>query len=96
MILSEIVIKFKAVMDKRHDADRRLLTLMSHPDVTAEQLAQANKACVAVDTKIKETVTKLRKKYPAGGVFVLPWHKPEFDKYDMREWTAEKFEPTVD
>jgi hypothetical protein len=96
MILSDIVIKFKAVMGKRHEADRRLLTLMAHPDVTAEQLAEANKVCVAVDTKLKETVTALREKHPAGGVFVLPWNKPEFDKYDMREWTAEKFEPTVD
>jgi hypothetical protein len=95
-MLVEAVTKFNGIMGKRREADRKLLVLMAHPDVTAEQLAEANKVCVAVDTKIKETVTALRKKYPAGGVFVLPWHKPEFDKYDMREWTAEKFEPTVD
>ena len=81
---SYIVSKFKEIMDKRREADRKLLVLMAHPDVTAEQLVEANKVCVAVDTKLKETVTALREKHPIGGVFVLPWNRPEFDKYDMK------------
>ena len=76
--------EFKAIMDKRQEADRELLVLMAHPNVTAEQLVEANKVCVAMDTKLKETVTALREKHPIGGVFVLPWNKPELDKYDGR------------
>ena len=72
-------------MDKRQEADRELLVLMAHPDVTAEQLVEANKACVASTTAIKEAVTKLREKHPiASGVFSLPWNRPELDKYDGR------------
>ena len=76
--------EFKAIMDKRQEADRELLVLMAHPDVTAEQLVEANKVCVAMDTKLKETVTALREKHPIGGIFTLPWNKPELDKYDGR------------
>ena len=81
-MLRDIAVKFKAIMDKRQEADRELLVLMAHPDVTAEQLVEANKACVASTTAIKEAVTKLREKYPAGGIFPLPWNRPELDKYD--------------
>ena len=83
-MLVEAVNKFNGIMGKRREADRKLLVLMAHPDVTAEQLVEANKACVASTTAIKEAVTKLREKYPTGGIFTLPWNKPELDKYDGR------------
>lgn len=83
-MLRDTAVKFKAIMDKRQEADRELLVLMAHPDVTAEQLVEANKSCVATATALKEAVTKLREKYPTGGIFTLPWNKPELDKYDGR------------
>ena len=84
-MLVDVVVKFKAIMDKRQEADRKLLVLMAHPDVTAEQLVQANKACVASTIAMTEAVTKLREKYPAHkSVVSLPWHRPELDKYDER------------
>jgi hypothetical protein len=81
-MLVDVVVKFKAIMHKRQEADRKLLVLMAHPDVTAEQLVQANKACVASVTALKEAVTALREKYPANqSVLTLPWNRPELDKY---------------
>jgi hypothetical protein len=81
----DIAVKFKAIMTKRREADRELLVLMAHPDVTAEQLVEANKACVASTTALKEAVTALRGKYPANNSIVtLPWNSPELDKYDER------------
>lgn len=83
--LMEVITRFKGIMDKRQEADRKLLVLMAHPDVTAEQLVEANRACVASTTAIKEAVTALREKYPANkSVVTLPWSIPELDKYDER------------
>ena len=39
----DVVMKFKAIMNKRREADRELLVLMAHPNVTAEQLVQAKR-----------------------------------------------------
>ena len=84
-MLVEVITKFREVMGKRREADRKLLVLMAHPDVTAEQLVEANKACVASITAIKEAVTALREKYPANkSIVILPWSRPELDKYDER------------
>ena len=84
-MLRDTAVKFKAIMGKRQEADRELLVLMAHPDVTAEQLVEANKACVASTTALKEAVTKLREKYPThNSMLVLPWNRPELDKYDGR------------
>ena len=84
-MLVEAVNKFNGIMGKRREADRKLLVLMAHPDVTAEQLVEANKACVASTTAIKEAVTALREKYPANkSIVILPWSRPELDKYDGR------------
>ena len=81
----DVVMKFKAIMNKRQEADRELLVLMAHPNVTAEQLVQANKACVASVTALKEAVTALREKYPANkSIVTLPWNSPELDKYHER------------
>ncbi len=85
-MLVDVVVKFKAIMNKRQEADRKLLVLMAHPDVTAEQLVEANKACVASTIAITKAVTELREKHPAHKSIVsLPWNRPEFDKYDERE-----------
>ena len=85
-MLVDVVMKFKAVMDKRQEADRKLLVLMAHPDVTAEQLVEVNKACVTSTIAITEAVTKLREKYPANqSVLILPWNRPECDKYERKE-----------
>ena len=84
-MLVEAVNKFNGIMGKRREADRKLLVLMAHPDVTAEQLVEANKACVATTIAIKEAVTALREKYPANkSIVILPWSRPELDKYDER------------
>lgn len=84
-MLVDVAVKFKATMNKRQEADRKLLVLMAHPDVTAEQLVEANKACVASTIAITKAVTELREKYPAHKSIVsLPWNKPELDKYDER------------
>lgn len=82
-MLVEVITKFREIMELKREADRKLLVLMAHPDVTAEQLVEANKVCVAVDTKLKEAVTALREKYP-----ITPcwwWNKPELDKYHERK-----------
>ena len=92
-MITRLVAKFKEVMDLHQERQRTLLVLMAHPDVTAEQLAQANNSCVTTDNLLREGVTELRKKYTSP---IFPWNKPELDKYDMKGWTAEKFEPTVD
>jgi hypothetical protein len=85
-MLVDVIPKFKEIMDLKREADRKLLVLMAHPDVTAEQLVRANKSCLAMDTKLTEGVTKLRGKYPAHKSIVsLPWNKPEFDKYERKE-----------
>jgi len=48
-------------------------------------LVRANKSCLAMDTALREGVTKLREKYPANkSIVTLPWNKPELDKYDER------------
>ena len=84
-MLVEVITRFKAIMNKRQEADRKLLVLMAHPDATAEQLVEANKACVASTTAIKEAVTALREKYPANkSIVILPWSRPELDKYEGR------------
>ena len=41
-MLVEVITKFREVMDLKREADRKLLVLMAHPDVTAEQLVRAN------------------------------------------------------
>ena len=85
-MLVEVITRFKAIMDKRREADRKLLVLMSLPDVTPEQLVEANKACVASITALKEAVTALRERYPAQkSVLTLPWNRPELDKYHERK-----------
>jgi len=85
-MLVDVIPKFKEIMDLKREADRKLLVLMAHPDVTAEQLVRANKSCLAMDTALKEGVTKLREKHPANkSIVTLPWNRPEFDKYDERE-----------
>jgi hypothetical protein len=85
-MLVEVITKFNGIMGKRREADRKLLVLMTLPDVTAEQLVEANKACVASITAIKEAVTALRERYPMHkSVMTLPWNKPELDKYDERK-----------
>jgi hypothetical protein len=84
-MLVEVITKFREIMDLKREADRKLLVLMAHPDVTAEQLVRANKSCLAMDTALKEGVTKLREKYPANkSIVTLPWNKPECDIYDER------------
>lgn len=88
MLVVEVITRFKAIMNKRQEADRKLLVLMAHPDVTAKQLVEANKACVASTIAITKAVTELREKYPANqSVLTLPWNKPEFDKYERKELT---------
>jgi hypothetical protein len=85
-MLVEVITRFKAIMNKRQEADRKLLVLMSLPDVTAEQLVEANKACVATTIALTNAVTKLREKYPAQkSVMTLPWNRPELDKYHERK-----------
>ena len=84
-MLVDVITKFREIMELKREADRKLLVLMAHPDVTAEQLVEANKACVASITAIKEAVTALREKYPANkSIVILPWSRPELDKYDER------------
>lgn len=84
-MLVDVITKFREIMDLKREADRKLLVLMAHPDVTAEQLVRANKSCLAMDTALKEGVTKLREKYPANkSIVILPWSRPELDKYDER------------
>lgn len=84
-MLVEAVNKFNGIMGKRREADRKLLVLMAHPDVTAEQLVEANKACVASTTALREAVTALRERYPMHkSIVILPWNKPELDKYHER------------
>jgi len=84
-MLVDVVVKFKAIMELHQEAERKVVVLMAHPDVTAEQLVQANKSCVATANAMTEAVTKLRTKYPAHkSVVSLPWNKPELDKYDER------------
>jgi len=84
-MLVEVIPKFREIMDLKREADRKLLVLMAHPDVTAEQLVRANKSCLAMDTALKVGVTKLRGKYPANkSIVTLPWNSPELDKYHER------------
>ena len=84
-MLVEVITKFKAIMNKRQEADRKLLVLMAHPDVTAEQLVEANKACVATTIALTNAVTALRERYPMHkSVVTLPWNRPELDKYHER------------
>jgi hypothetical protein len=80
-MINRLVTKFKEVMDLHQERQRLHLVLMAHPDVTVEQLVEANKLCVITDTQMKEEVTDLRKKYTSP---MFPWNKPEFDKYDMK------------
>jgi hypothetical protein len=85
-MLVEAVNKFNGIMGKRREADRKLLVLMAHPDVTAEQLVEANKACVATTIALTNAVTALRERYPMHkSVVTLPWNKPELDKYHERK-----------
>lgn len=83
--LMEVITKFNGIMDLHREAERKVVVLMAHPDVTAEQLVQANKSCVATANALTGAVTKLREKYPANkSVVTLPWSIPELDKYDER------------
>ena len=85
-MLVDVITKFREIMELKREADRKLLVLMAHPDVTAEHLVRANKSCMAMDTALREGVTKLREKYPANkSIVILPWNKPELDKYDERK-----------
>ena len=84
-MLVEVITKFNGIINLHREAERKVVVLMAHPDVTAEQLVQANKSCVATANALTGAVTKLREKYPANKfVVALPWSRPELDKYDER------------
>lgn len=83
--------RFRGLMAKRREAEAKVLELLQHPDVTAEQLVAANKAAVSVNRAVRKAVTVLRKRWAENdNVLAAPWNRPEYDKYDERLLDAEK------
>lgn len=86
--------RFRGLMEKRREAEAKVLELLQHPDVTAEQLVAANKAAVNINRAMRKAVTVLRKRWPRHGesevLSIHGWNRPEYDKYDERLLDAEK------
>ena len=85
MSLSDAMFKFKELSKTLTETEQQMMKLMHHPDAKAEHLVEANKIAVRIDQGLRETVTALRKRWkPTDTVFVTPWNRPEFDKYEER------------
>ena len=79
--------RFRELMQKRKEAEGKVLELLQHPEATAEQLVAANKAAVSVNRAIRKAVTVLRKRWPRESevLSIHAWNRPEYDKYQDAE-----------
>lgn len=80
----EAATRFRELMQKRREAEGKVLELLQHPEATAEQLVAANKAAVSVNRAVRKAVTVLRKRWP-DDFLAAPWNRPEYDKYQDAE-----------
>ena len=81
--LGDAILKFKSLAQKKREAESKVMELVRHPKVTAEQLVSVNKSAVNVELMLREVGTELRKKWDVRSTIVsTPWNNPEYDKYD--------------
>ena len=79
--------RFVQIIRHKTEMEERVMKLLKHPATTGSQIMEARQHLLAIEEPLARAVTKLREKYPYipfGLNTTRPWHKPEFDKYDLR------------
>ena len=96
MTFREAYEKFRSIVAKRDEADRKLNELMGHKDfktdVQMDDVHKINEAMAEYHERMCEVVTALREKYPTNRIGIpAPWARPEYDKYQRHsEATGEE------
>ena len=80
----ELSIKFKALIAKRDESDKLLLSLMQNKDfrnagITMSDILQVHDAKLETHERLCDAVTRLRRTLPNS---VFPWNRPEYNQYE--------------
>ena len=84
MGILEIREKFKALIDKRDQADKLTLELMCNPNVrdVGDKLMDVCDIKHEIHERLCDAVTALRRKYPNTASLLHPWNRAEYNMYE--------------
>lgn len=84
MGMLEIREKFKALIDKRDQADKLTLELMRNPNArdVGDKLMDVCDIKHEIHERLCDAVTALRRKYPNTASLLHPWNRAEYNMYE--------------
>ena len=89
MGMLEIRERFKALIDKRDQADKLTLELMCNPNArdVGDKLMDVCDIKHEIHERLCDAVTALRRKYPNTASLLHPWNRDEYNMYERYEET---------